>query len=56
MDILIPGSLSRSLESDLVIRLRALHEHARNEGYPSTRGATIYGYDAEGNTLKKATV
>jgi hypothetical protein len=56
MEILIPGSLSSDLENDLVIRLRALHDHARREGYPSTRGATIYGYDAEGNVLKKTTI
>jgi hypothetical protein len=55
MDILVPGSLPSSLERDLVVRLRALHDHAREEGYPSTRGVTVYGYDAEGNIMKKTT-
>jgi hypothetical protein len=56
MDILIPGSLPHNLERDLVVRLRALHDHARREGYPSTHGATLYGFDAEGNVMKMTTV
>jgi len=49
LGILVPSSLPYQLEDDLVVRLRALREHARDEGYPSTKGTVIYEYDAEGN-------
>jgi hypothetical protein len=52
---LVTPRLSFEQENDLIVRLEALREHVRIEGYVSTRVPAIHVYDPEGN-VEKSTI
>lgn len=52
LGIVIPR-LPLQLEDDLIVRLEALREHARDEGYASSRGPVVCVYDQEGKINKR---
>jgi hypothetical protein len=54
LGLVIPR-LSFEHENNLLVRLDALREHVRNEGYVSTHRPAIYVYDPEGN-VEKSTI
>jgi len=52
LGIVVPR-LPHQVEKDLIIRLKVLRDHVREEGYPTVHGPVLFIYDYEGNVERK---
>ena len=52
---LVVPRLSPHVEEDLIVRLKVLRDHVREEGFPTVHGPVLYIYDYEGNVEGRET-